>query len=80
MKLLPIKEIPSFLGISRSALYEKLNPRSPRFDRRFPNPIRLGKRTVRFREDEMCAYLEQCRGNTCADLGGQRDLGGDHAD
>jgi prophage regulatory protein len=30
------------LRLSRSTLYEKINPKSPRFDPTFPKPFRLG--------------------------------------
>jgi prophage regulatory protein len=31
------------LRLSRSTLYEKINPTSPRYDPTFPKPFRLGK-------------------------------------
>lgn len=30
------------LGLSRSTIYDKINPGSPRYDAIFPKPIRLG--------------------------------------
>ena len=30
------------LGLSRSTIYDKINPGSPRYDATFPKPIRLG--------------------------------------
>jgi prophage regulatory protein len=31
------------LRLSRTTIYDKMNPRSPRYDASFPTPIRLGK-------------------------------------
>jgi len=30
------------LGLSRSTIYDKMNPASPRYDASFPKPIKLG--------------------------------------
>jgi prophage regulatory protein len=30
------------VGLSRSTIYDKINPDSPRYDTNFPKPIRLG--------------------------------------
>jgi prophage regulatory protein len=30
------------LGLSRSTIYDKINPGSPRYDATFPKPVRLG--------------------------------------
>lgn len=31
------------LRLSRSTIYDKINPKSPRYDASFPKPIRLGR-------------------------------------
>lgn len=36
------RELEARLGLSRSTIYDKLNPGSPRYDATFPKPIRLG--------------------------------------
>ncbi|WP_232298120.1 helix-turn-helix transcriptional regulator [Aeromonas veronii] len=33
-------------GISKSGIYERLNPRSDRYDERFPQPVRIGARSI----------------------------------
>ena len=40
------------IGYQRSAIYEKLDPSSPRYDSTFPKPIRLGQRAIGFLESE----------------------------
>lgn len=36
------RQLEARLGLSRSTIYDKINPRSPRYDASFPTPIRLG--------------------------------------
>ena len=41
MTVLRIKRVIARLGISRSTIYDWMNPESPRYDPTFPLPIRL---------------------------------------
>lgn len=45
------------LGLSRSTIYDKLNPRSPRHDPSFPQPIHLGNRAVGWLEHEIDGWV-----------------------
>ncbi len=36
------RDLESRIGLSRSTIYDKINPHSPRYDVTFPKPIRLG--------------------------------------
>lgn len=62
------REVERRLGISRSTIYDRLNPRSPRHDPAFPRPISLGgaSRCIGFVESEVDEYIaaliEQSRG------------------
>ncbi|SUX84361.1 Predicted transcriptional regulator [Citrobacter koseri] len=47
LRILRMAELTAFLGISRSSIYEKLNPKSRYYDADFPKPIRLGGRIYR---------------------------------
>jgi prophage regulatory protein len=40
--ILRMTELTAILGISRSSIYEKLNPKSRYYDAEFPKPVRLG--------------------------------------
>ncbi|EMH9441560.1 AlpA family phage regulatory protein [Proteus mirabilis] len=46
LRILRITELTKALGISRSSIYEKLNPRSKYYDDTFPKPIKLGASSV----------------------------------
>jgi prophage regulatory protein len=57
MKILRLNQLMPVLGLSRSAIYDRLNPQSPRYDRAFPRQIPLGGRSVGFLESEVNAWL-----------------------
>lgn len=42
LTILRRRDLEARIGLSRSTLYDRLNPRSPRYDASFPTPIRLG--------------------------------------
>lgn len=46
LRILRITELTKVLGISRSSIYEKLNPRSKYYDEHFPKPLKLGASSV----------------------------------
>ena len=41
-RILRMAELTRLLGISRSTIYEKMNPASKYYDATFPRPVRLG--------------------------------------
>ncbi len=52
------REVEKLTGLSRSAIYERLNPKSRYFDPTFPRPVKLGLRAVGWRVDEIAAWQE----------------------
>jgi prophage regulatory protein len=56
-KVLRMKVMTEKTGVSRSTAYNKINPASKYFDPTFPKPIRLGARTVGWRESEVIAWI-----------------------
>lgn len=56
-RLLSIIQVRERLGISRAALYQRLDPNDPAYDANFPIPIRVGARAVRWIESEVDAYI-----------------------
>lgn len=46
------------VGLSRSTIYDKINPKSPRYDPSFPKPIRLGGFAVGWVESEVQSWLK----------------------
>lgn len=53
------REVELRLGISRSSIYDRLDPNSPRHDPAFPMPVKLGgaSRSVGWLEHEVDAYI-----------------------
>jgi len=47
------------LGLSRSTIYDKINPKSPRYDATFPKPIRLGGCAVGWLTHEVDEWLNR---------------------
>lgn len=45
-------------GLSRSTIYDKQNPRSPRFDPTFPKKVTLGARAVGWYMQEVEQWLQ----------------------
>lgn len=67
--ILRIPEVKTRLGLSRAAIYERLNPRSRRHDPAFPLPVRLGGNSIGFLESEIEGYiarLAERRGESAA--------------
>ncbi|MCB1633832.1 MAG: AlpA family transcriptional regulator [Xanthomonadales bacterium] len=52
-------QLETLVGLKRSTIYDKLNPKSPRYDPTFPKPIRLGGNSVGWVASEVEAWLQQ---------------------
>lgn len=53
------KDVSERLQLSRSTIYDRMNPKSPRYDPHFPKPLRLGPKAVGWLESELNAYVQQ---------------------
>ena len=51
----------ALIGISRSTVYNRINPKSKYYDPMFPRPIRLGARAVGWVLEDVYAYIEHLR-------------------
>lgn len=59
--VLRMQQLRQKLGISRSSIYEKINPSSPRYDAGFPLPIKLGMSAVGWVESEVDQWIMRHR-------------------
>lgn len=57
LRILRMAELVALLGISRSSIYEKLNPKSRYYDADFPKPIRLGAASVGWRSTSVDEWI-----------------------
>lgn len=58
MKLLRIKQVQDRIGLSRSTIYERIDPKSPRYDSSFPRPIKIGLSAVGWLEESIDRWIE----------------------
>lgn len=57
-KVLRRKDVESLLSISRSTIYDKMNPKSSRYDKDFPRPIKLSLNAVGWFEQDVYNWLK----------------------
>lgn len=63
-KILRLKEVTNLIGLSRSAIYDRINPKSPRYDSSFPKQIKLGMNSrnvaVGWLEEDLISWMRKC--------------------
>ncbi|UQV45288.1 AlpA family phage regulatory protein [Janthinobacterium lividum] len=57
LSILRRRQVEARIALSRSCIYDKLSPKSPRFDPSFPRPVQLGPNAVGWIESEIEAWL-----------------------
>jgi prophage regulatory protein len=57
LAILRRKQVEARTGLSRSSIYDKLNPKSPRYDATFPVQVRLGTDAVGWLAAEVDAWI-----------------------
>jgi prophage regulatory protein len=57
--VLSLSDVQSYLSISRSLIYLKLDEQSKYYDSAFPRPIKLGSRRLGFKRVELDQWLDQ---------------------
>jgi prophage regulatory protein len=58
LRVLRMRQLRECLGLSRSTIYDRLNPMSPRYDSKFPKPIKLGASAVGWIEEDICRWID----------------------
>ncbi|MBW3796283.1 AlpA family phage regulatory protein [Aeromonas hydrophila] len=57
IKVLRIKDLINKIGMSRSTIYDWLNPKSPRYDETFPKPFKIGQSSIAWFEHDVDSWL-----------------------
>ena len=57
--IIRIKALIALIQLSRSTIYEKINPLSPRHDPSFPKPVKISICAIGWSEKEVNAWIEQ---------------------
>lgn len=58
LKIIRIKHVIERIGLSRSSIYDRLNPDSPRYDASFPRPINIGISAVGWLEVDVDEWIK----------------------
>ncbi|MBF8744981.1 MULTISPECIES: helix-turn-helix transcriptional regulator [Pseudomonas] len=56
-RVLRIWDVEAMTGYSRSAIYDRLNPKSPRYDKDFPRPFKIGLSAVGWLESAVDDWI-----------------------
>lgn len=59
--ILRLKELEQRIGLKKSSIYDKMNPKSDRYDSKFPVMVSLGSRSVGWYEHEINSWLESLK-------------------
>jgi len=57
LRILRLRHVQNRIGLSRSTIYDRLNRASPRYDSKFPLPIRLGGTAVGWLESDIDEWI-----------------------
>lgn len=57
-RIVRLAQLLEFLGLSRSTVYLRLNPKSKYHDPKFPKPVRLGAKAVGWLMADVCEYID----------------------
>lgn len=57
--LMPVPEVERVVGFGKSKIYAMQDPTSDQFDPDWPSPVVLSRRCVRWRSDEIQAWLDK---------------------
>ena len=57
-KIVRRKELEQLSGLSRSTIYDKMNPKSSRYDKDFPKPVKLSLNAVGWFEQDILTWLK----------------------
>lgn len=65
VRILRLKQVVDRTGLSRSTIYDRINPNSKRYDASFPKPIKLsggkeGSGAVGWLESAVNRWIKQC--------------------
>lgn len=70
-RLLRRRQLEQLLGISRSTIYARLDPKSRHYDPDFPKPIQLGATSIAWIEAEAQAYIAHLIAGSRKKAGGE---------
>ncbi|MEA9978578.1 MULTISPECIES: AlpA family transcriptional regulator [unclassified Pseudomonas] len=58
LRVLRLCHVIQRVGLSRSTIYDRINPKSSRYDESFPKPIKIGIKSVGWIESSISEWIE----------------------
>jgi prophage regulatory protein len=58
LRILRIREVKYLVGLAESTIYDRMDPKSPRYDSLFPRPIKLGASAVGWVEASINEWIQ----------------------
>lgn len=62
-QIIRINTLKQLIGLSRSSVYDKMNPKSKRYDESFPRPIKLSLSAIGWFEQDIIDWLNSKKTN-----------------
>lgn len=57
-RIIRLKELSHLIALSRSTIYDRLNPKSKRYDPAFPKPLKLGTSAVGWQLQDVMSWIK----------------------
>jgi prophage regulatory protein len=57
-RLIRLSGVQERTGLSRATVYDRMNPRSPRYDDTFPRQVKIGLSAVAWSETEIDSWIQ----------------------
>jgi prophage regulatory protein len=70
-RIIRLPEVEASVGIKKTAIYQKIDPKHKNYDPDFPKPIKIGKSAVGWLESAIQAYIRKKAGIEPANDGQQ---------
>jgi prophage regulatory protein len=58
MQILRMAEVTRRVGLSKSTIYDRINPKSTRYDNTFPKPIKIGLSAIGWLDEHINDWIE----------------------
>lgn len=69
IKIAKLPDVITLTGLSKSSIYAKMSADSPSYDPCFPRSLRLGERSIGWREDEITDWIQSRQRTSCPSRG-----------
>ncbi|GJA33839.1 helix-turn-helix transcriptional regulator [Aeromonas caviae] len=57
-RIIRLKELSHLIALSRSTIYDRMNPKSKRYDPSFPKPLKLGESAIGWQLGDIMSWIK----------------------